>query len=70
MEDRKDPPSTRCTFVITCARKELFEAGVPGDRVEIYEERDGQTTGRVLTARVLSIAQFRVGDTQGADVPR
>jgi hypothetical protein len=62
MEERKDPPSTRCTFVITCARRELFHAGVPGDRVEIYEERDGKTTGRVLTARVLSVARFRMDE--------
>jgi hypothetical protein len=62
MEDRTDPPSTRCTFVITSSRRELFHAGVPGDRVEIYEERDGLTTGRVLTARVLSVACFRVDE--------
>ena len=63
-DERKDPPSTRCTFVITSARKEMFEAGVPGDRVEIYEEREGRTTGRVLTARILGVTRFRVDEAK------
>ena len=50
--------------MITSARKEMFEAGVPGDRVEIYEEREGRTTGRVLTARILGVTRFRVDEAK------
>ena len=53
--ERTDPPSTRCTFFVTIDQAELFEAGAPGDRIEMHEERDAQPTGRVLTARILAL---------------
>jgi hypothetical protein len=56
--ERTDPPSTRCTFIITTDHAELFDSGSPGDRIEMHEKRDAQPTGRVLTARILALWQI------------
>ncbi len=61
MTDDHDPPSTRCTFILSTGERQVFMAGVPGDRMELYEEVDGRPTGRVITARILRLA--RVGPT-------
>jgi hypothetical protein len=55
MEDRKDPESTRCTFIIDSGESRLFHSSVPGDRIEIYEQRDGRPTGFYVTVRVLRV---------------
>lgn len=58
MTERRDPESTRCTFVIPSRDEGLFRFGGSGDRIEMYEERDGKETGFVLTARILSVARL------------
>jgi hypothetical protein len=55
MAHRKDPESTRCTFIIEAAERHLFEAGSPGDRIEIYEQGGSGRTGFFVTARILSV---------------
>jgi hypothetical protein len=60
MTEDRDPPSTRCTFILGCGERQLFAAGVPGDRIELYEEVDGRPTGRVITARILRAGRVHV----------
>ena len=50
-----DPPSTRCTFVLSSSEPAPFALGAPGDRLEILEELGGRSTGRMLTARILKV---------------
>jgi hypothetical protein len=59
MSEDRDPPSTRCTFILTSAERQLFAAGAPGDRMELHEQVDGRPTGRVLTARILRLSRVR-----------
>jgi hypothetical protein len=59
--DRKDPESSRFTYVTSFDDSRLFDIAEPGDRLEIHEERGEVPTGRVLTARVLDMKKIRVG---------
>jgi hypothetical protein len=65
MTEERDPPSTRCTFILTTRERQLFAAGVPGDRIELYEEVDGRPTGRIITARILRVARVVVPASRG-----
>jgi hypothetical protein len=58
MSENGDPISTRCTFILATDQRQLFMAGTPGDRLELYEHVEGRPTGRVVTARVLRLEQM------------
>jgi hypothetical protein len=59
--ERKDPESTRFTYIMPVDDVRLFDVAEPGDRIEMYEERDEQSTGRLLTARVLDVKTIPMG---------
>ena len=59
--DRKDPESTRFTYIMSLDDVRLFDVAEPGDRIEMYEQNDDHRTGRVLTARVPDVSKMRIG---------